>query len=208
MIKAVLFDVDGVLIDSFEANFQYYKDLMPAAGHSAPTRSEYEAIAHLGAYDSIKALIGGEDKKEIERVETIGEKDVPYHIDRATMSTGATEVLKELHKNYKLGIVTNRRHPFEPPQFKEIKDYFDVAIGYNDTKHHKPHPEPLHKAMESLGVAPKETVYVGDSETDFEAARDAGVAFVYFSLKEHPEADVTTHNFAEIPLLIKELKEK
>jgi pyrophosphatase PpaX len=50
---------------------------------------------------------------------------------------------------------------------------FEVIIGAEDVDNHKPHPEPLQKAMEKLGVSPPETIYVGDSVHDIVAGRAA-----------------------------------
>lgn len=56
MIKAIIFDVDGVLFDSFEANFKFYEDLFNKAGYIPPTRKEYPKLFHLPMMDVIKKI--------------------------------------------------------------------------------------------------------------------------------------------------------
>ena len=53
MIKAVIFDVDGVLLDSFEANFTFYQNLMKAAGYTAPTRKKLQLFSYTKRHTSL-----------------------------------------------------------------------------------------------------------------------------------------------------------
>ena len=85
------------------------------------------------------------------------------------------EQLKAEHR--RLGVVTAKRRPTVERVFAGagIGDFFDVVVGSDDTERHKPHPEPVLKALELLDARPLDAAYVGDSPFDIAAARAAGV---------------------------------
>jgi pyrophosphatase PpaX len=77
----------------------------------------------------------------------------------------------------KLGIVTAKRHrtvALALDRFPALANAFDVVVGFEDTDRHKPEPDPVLLAVEKLGAAPHEAVYVGDSPFDIQAGNAAG----------------------------------
>ena len=68
MIKAVIFDIDGVLLDSFEANLKFFQDLMIKFGYRPPTREEFPPIFHLNMWDAIEALTKSDSEVEIRKI--------------------------------------------------------------------------------------------------------------------------------------------
>jgi len=68
MIKALVFDIDGVLIDSFDANLKFFQDLLSKAGYKPPTKKEYSPIFHLSMLDVVRICTKSADEKEIKRV--------------------------------------------------------------------------------------------------------------------------------------------
>ncbi len=72
MIHAILFDVDGVLLDSLEANWRFFQDLMRAAGHPAPTRDTYTSMFHLSMKEVIVALTKPAEGEEVNRIWDLG----------------------------------------------------------------------------------------------------------------------------------------
>lgn len=184
MIKAIIFDVDGVLIDSFEGNLDFYQRLMEITGYPGPTRENYPTMFHLPMKETIRELTGSIDEEEIDRIWTIGveKKLLSYNADRVTLSPGVPEMLEKLQEKYRLAIVTSRTKQSitSLPQLKSLEHYFEVIVGYQDTTHHKPDPEPLLLACEKLGVKPDEVVYVGDAFTDVIAARAAGTKVIAY----------------------------
>jgi HAD superfamily hydrolase (TIGR01509 family) len=113
------------------------------------------------------------------------------------MTAKASDVVKELHKKYPLGIVTNRvrGHIFETPEMKEIETLFTGVVGYEDTEKHKPDPEPLFLSAKKMGVAPNKCVFIGDAETDMQAGQAAGMKTILY----------LPDSFPQIPSQIEEL---
>lgn len=210
MIKAVIFDIDGVLLDSFEANLKFFQNLMMVAGYRPPAREEFPALFHLSLMDVIKKLTGSESEEEITRVFKLGESRMAnYPIELLDMPNGADKTIKILSKDYLLGIVTSRIRSsvYEAPKLAALKKYFLIAVSYEDTENHKPHPDPLLLAAKKLNVEPGECVYIGDVENDIKAARAAGMKSIVYSGEGISGADCATSDFRAIPELIIKLSQ-
>jgi len=197
MIKAVIFDVDGVLIDSFEANFIFFQDVIFTAGYTAPTRDEYKKMFHLSMEDVIRKITKSKDEKEIKRIWELGKYKINYPSSLIKIPIAAESIVKELSKKYLLGIVTSRVKGglFKIKGIDVLEKYFQTVIYFEDTKNHKPHPEPLLFAAKKLKIKPSECVYIGDAETDMQAAKAANMKKIYYS-----------NNFDSLPKLIESLK--
>jgi HAD superfamily hydrolase (TIGR01549 family) len=205
MIKAVIFDVDGVLVDSLEANFKFFADLMAKFGYGFMKPEEYAPLFHLPMKDIIRHVTQSNNEEEIEKIWLSGKKrEVPYPTELLSTPEYVEQTLGFLSKNYTLAIVTSRSRSgiYSMPQLDNLKQYFKIDIAYEDTKEHKPHPAPLLLASEKLSIKPEECVYVGDSETDILSAKAAGMNAIVFSKTKHPDADACTSVFSELPDLI------
>ena len=86
-----------------------------------------------------------------------------------------------------------------------MQKYFRVAISYQDTINHKPHPEPLLLATKKLKVEPEESVYIGDVENDIKAGKAAGMKVIIYSKNQFSNADLCTSSFKKLPELIASL---
>lgn len=205
MIKAVIFDIDGVLLDSFEANLKFFQDLMTKTGYRQPTREEFPAIFHLSMLDCIKVLTKSTSEEEIKRIWEIGRsREVGYDVELLAMPKNAEKIIEALAENYLLGIVTSRikENVYESPRLAKLKKHFKVAVSYQDTTNHKPHPEPLLLAAEKLRVKPEECVYIGDVTNDIKATRAAGMKVIIYSKSQFEQADACTSLFDKLPGLI------
>jgi pyrophosphatase PpaX len=208
MIKAVIFDIDGVLIDSYEANYVFFQNLMKKAGYEPFSREEYPNIFHLTLWDAIKHLTKLKSDTEIERIWKLGKTpEVIYPLDLINVPEDAEKIVKELGKKYLLGIVTSRlkKSVYEAPHLKKLKKYFKHVIAYEDTKNHKPHPEPLLLACKKLGINTEETVYIGDTQHDMVAGKKAGTKTIFYSKNKINIADYCISSFKELPNIINKL---
>jgi pyrophosphatase PpaX len=120
----------------------------------------------------------------IEEMETIAKAnlaDVALYPD-------ALEVLERLEKDGKrMALITTSKHDFVKHLLDkyDMTHYFDAIIAGDNVTHHKPHPEPIEKALEALGGNKDEAVMIGDSDKDIGAAQNAGVDSILFYPPEH-----------------------
>ena len=182
-IAAVLFDLDGTLIDSAP-------DLGAAADQMRVERSLpslpleiYRPMAGAGARGMLKLAFDmdvGDPLFEGMREEFF----VNYArcmSQRTVVFSGVPELISEiLHRNLAWGVVTNKSSRFTSP-LTNAMPLFDSAkaiVSGDTTPYAKPHPEPLLEAARRLGVAPAQCVYVGDDERDVVAGLAAGMRTV------------------------------
>ncbi|MCX6795492.1 MAG: HAD family hydrolase [Candidatus Falkowbacteria bacterium] len=208
MVKAILFDVDGVLLDSFEANLKFFQVLISDLGHQPPTREEYQEIFNLNMIGVLKKfthISSEEEFKKICELRAVGK--ISYPTELLSYPESLEEVVHSLNQKYSLGIVTSRitASIFESPRLKNLKEFFPIVVACEDTKLHKPDPAPLLLAAEKLSLPPEDIVYVGDQKTDLQAARSAGMKIIMYSPEKFPEADRCTSKFSELLEIINHL---
>lgn len=209
MIKAILFDIDGVLIDSLEATRRFYQELLTKNGYAAPTREEYQDKFPLTMMDTIKFFTKSHDEQELKKIFDMGANSKEnYHFELISSPIHMKETIRELSQNYTLGIVTSRIRDiiFEIPQLKEIEHCFQTIITPADTTKHKPDPEPLLLMLERLHISADEAVYVWDAESDLQAAQAAGIQFILFPKREMEWVIYSVDHFEGLPEMIKKLQ--
>jgi len=171
MIKAVIFDLDGVLLDNTSVIVEVFQEDARRCGVKVPDRKEAIRALGLPWMDAVEKLLGKDEKyKKIHR-----EVWAEYE-DKMKLMPDIEKVLNELKQEK--AIVTSKAKDTAKRQLKNFLHYFKFIVAMEDTKEHKPNPEPLLKACNQLNVEPNETVYVGDYIRDFEMARNAGTDFV------------------------------
>lgn len=203
MIKAVLFDIDGVLFDSVRANAWFYRKMGERFGFTGPTDEEMRQLNHLSFKDVMSHFLPGAEcissGEAIQYAHTLEDRS-----DLLDIPKEADAVLQELSKRYAMGVVTQRVKKSLGPKLDAIGmgQYFPLQVGFEDTEKHKPHPEPLLFAGRRLGFSPSEIVYIGDADTDIQAAKAAGMKMIHFSTEAVPGDHKTVSRFQDLISMI------
>jgi HAD superfamily hydrolase (TIGR01509 family) len=179
MIRAVLFDVDGVLLDTLESNTMAYNHDFALLGGKTMTVDEYKGFYHLPAKKMFKKFFPGKSDEEIEEIVISRIEKASQFFKYAKLNPGVMDTLKVLKENFKLGVVTSRMNPKILDYFS-ITGFFQTIVCLSDVKNHKPHPEPLLLALERLDLKPEEAIYVGDAHSDMEAGKAAGMEVIIY----------------------------
>lgn len=178
-VVAIIFDVDGVLLDSNKMLAEIHTKAAKLLGIRIPKDYEYSVLWGRPFKDLVKRVWPDVD------VELMG-KTCRKVIDNEKIvfppMKNAIKTLKKLkNMGFKLSIVTGRSRgttiEFLVKAGFDVK-FFDAIVTCDDTKNHKPHPDPILHVCKLLKVKPNEVIYVGDSLVDFEASRKANVRFV------------------------------
>lgn len=211
MIKAVIFDLDQTLIDSKDAHLAAMVDGLEREGW--PTKITW--IYGLTADDILKHNFKNMPDEIIEKIVLHKKRVLKNYLDKIKILPGAIELLRFLkEKGVKLILITNNTHK-EINELLEavgMKNYFDDIVGKEDAEP-KPSPHPIIKAMRDINPPLEETIYIGDSDTDIEAAKAAGLRImvntqVHDTAKEKYKADWVVKDLKHALALIKEMVEE
>ncbi|MFH1126154.1 MAG: HAD-IA family hydrolase [Candidatus Altiarchaeota archaeon] len=183
-VKAVLFDLDGVLLDSTNAWWETFNDVLRHYSRKTITRRKFiTEVFGEPIEDDIKRYF---PEASIKDLESLYCRYFPKHTREVRVFKGAIELLKELKKKkIRTGLVTNtpRKLVKTTLKAKKLEKLLDVVKTPNDVKAGKPNPEMLFKAMEELKVSKKETILVGDTKIDIQAAKKAGIHAIGIGIK-------------------------
>ncbi len=173
--RALLFDLDGTLIDSIELIVRSF---------------QHATEAHLGtplAREEIIPTIGRSLAGELERIApgngaallaTYRTFMLAHHDAFVTVYPGVLDLLAAIHaRGIPMGIVTSKARLSAAPSFARflLDREMAVVVAEDDTARHKPHPDPLLHATAALNLPPSACWYIGDSTHDMVAARAAGM---------------------------------
>jgi HAD superfamily hydrolase (TIGR01549 family) len=170
--RAVIFDWDGTLLDSFRADSRAYQAMFRALGISF---SNHQLARHYSP-----------DWYRVYRAAKIPRKQwhladgiwaAAYRKENPRLMPGTRAVLKKLRRSFAIGLVTSGDRKRVVRQLRQFGFHalFPVCVCSEDSRHRKPHPAPLRAAMRRMRMKAADCVYVGDTPEDIEMARRAGV---------------------------------
>ena len=182
-IDAVLFDLDGTLIDSAPDLGAAADKMRTDRGMVSLPLAQYRPMAGAGARGMIGVAFGVTSQDA--DFESLKEEFfVNYEAcmtERTCAFEGVAKLIAQINQaDLKWGVVTNKSARFTLP-LTQAMPLFDTAktiVSGDTTPHAKPHPAPLLEAARQVGVAPARCVYVGDDERDILAGRAAGMSTV------------------------------
>jgi HAD superfamily hydrolase (TIGR01509 family) len=173
VLKAVLFDWDGTLVNSAEASYRCFVRLFAAYGIPFD-RATFERTYSPDWYRTYEAV-----GLPQERWSEANARWVQHYAEEAAgLVPGALYALERLRAaGLAQGLVTSgdRRRVERELAAHDVHGFFQVVVCSEDAPRRKPHPDALHLALDRLGVVPAGAAYVGDSPEDVEMARTAGV---------------------------------
>ncbi|MBI4154454.1 HAD family phosphatase [Candidatus Woesearchaeota archaeon] len=180
MIKAVIFDYNGTLVDDLRFHEMAYFGAAKEMGIKISIETIKKNIS-LAPQEKIRLIFGeelaaGESRKIFDLVykhykKLVGKKNIVFN--------GVPEVLSYLSKKYVLGLVSNtRKERFEEFFPKNLAAKFRATVFGYETENPKPHPDPLLLASKKLNCEVKDCIYIGDSPLDAQAAKAAKMKLI------------------------------
>jgi HAD superfamily hydrolase (TIGR01509 family) len=192
--SALLFDMDGVLVDSLDAWWKALNSALQRFKHQQITREEF-----------MRTYWGHDLKANLERLHLNPDVarfcNITYgdHIEYVTIYSDTKRTLQLLN-SYKKAIITNTPTDCAHQILRKfrIEQYFQEIVTSDDVDKAKPDPEIVFKACERLRVDPKTVVLVGDTDSDVKAGRAAGCIVVGLNIT----ADITIQSLSELVAVI------
>jgi phosphoglycolate phosphatase len=181
--KAVIYDCDGVMFDSIDANLAFYDRIMTMLGLPPLDRRDVEQMRILHAYANREVLryLFPDAATCNEAVRCASIIDYRELVPFMRMEDGFRETLDALLPRVELAVCTNRSTSMDLVLDSfDLARYFGIVMTAAKVANPKPHPEPLLKVLDHYRIAPEEALFVGDSDVDREAAQAAGVPFVAY----------------------------
>jgi HAD superfamily hydrolase (TIGR01509 family) len=182
-VKIVIYDCDGVMFDSFEANIAFYDRIMAMLGKPPLGRDDEELmhILHTCASRDVLRHIFPDEAEWNAAMRCLPDVDYRELIPFMRMEEGFRETLELLTPRVRLAVCTNRAKTMEQVlEYFDLARYFGIVMTASRVTNPKPHPEPLLKVLEHYRIGPDEALFVGDSDLDRQAALAAGVPFVAY----------------------------
>lgn len=210
---AVLFDLDGTLVDSIEL-------LIASMEYSFEGRTRRPSVEQwvqlIGT--PLDTMLGkwAESADDVVALRArYREHQLIWHDSMVKLYPGMVDTVRALHAaGHPLGIVTSKMEYGARRALKlaDIESCFDVVVGIEQTVKHKPEPEPVWYALEKLGATRERAVFVGDSTHDMHAGRAAGVITVaalwgpYSRAQlENTQPNYWVNSMPEVATLVKQL---
>jgi 2-phosphoglycolate phosphatase len=177
--KLLIFDLDGTLVDSYEAIQDALSHAMAALGFPPWPPEETKRRVGRGLEILMEEAVGAANVAE--GVRLFRERYPAVFLEKTRVLPGVAETIPALKSRGKtLAVATNKPSDFS----RRILDhlglgrYFDLVLGPLDVARPKPHPDMLNRILADLEFRPDETLYIGDMTLDAESAANAGLACV------------------------------
>ena len=189
MLKAVIFDFDGVICESVEVKTEAFRRLFrDYPEHLDKIVSFHMANGGMSRFEKFKVIYRDFLKEELseERSKELGEKFTKYcysEVIQAPFVKGAEDFLNKYYKRLSLFIVsgTPQEEMASLIKDKKLSKFFKVVYGSPMTKY-----AAIIKIVDEYGWQSDEVIFVGDSINDYEGAKQAGIGFIGRVRRESP----------------------
>ena len=187
----VLFDLDGTLVDTAPDLMRAHNHVMSKFGYPTKSTEEIRNLLGQGAGAMLGRSIWGQAKKEFGKVQDekikkeMVKEFVEYYGNNIVNESKLIDGVKDFliwskEKKISMGVCTNKQEHLAIDLLKKIGiyDFFEYLSGHNKFDYCKPDPRHLTSVVEILGGDLKKTLMIGDSETDANAAKAAGIPVI------------------------------
>ena len=187
----ILFDLDGTLVDTAPDLMRAHNHVMKKFGYPTKSTDEIRNLVGQGAGAMLGRSIWGQAKKEFGKVQDKNVKEamvrdfVDFYgkniVNESTLINGVKDFLIwDKEKNISMAVCTNKQEHLAVDLLKKIGiyDFFEYVAGHNTFDYCKPDPRHLTSVIEILNGDIKKSLMIGDSETDANAAKDAGIPVI------------------------------
>jgi len=199
VLKVIVFDCDGVMFDSRNANCMYYNHLLSHFGLPPMSIGEEEYVHMHSVNDSVGHIFRHYHKPTLEEVHIFRRQgDYSAFLPYMEMEADLIEFLEKVKESYHLAISTNRTNTMLPLlQSYQLEGYFGKVMTADIVARPKPAPDALLKILEHFRCQPEEAIFIGDSILDQQHAAACNVPLIAFKNPDL-QANYHVHCFMDI----------
>ena len=213
-ISAVLFDLDGTLVDSIEDLTDAVNYMLADAGQAALKASDVRQLVGKGARNLVQRALATCSAEAINRgLAAFTEFNAMHIADKSRLYPGALKLLQQLAADgIRMAVISNKNEALSKLILKalEIDTYFDIIAGGDTFAEMKPSPLPLRRVIDTFSCSVHDVVMVGDSINDIQAGNQAGIATIgctwgYGNRRELSEAGFLADSCSDIIAILQSL---
>jgi phosphoglycolate phosphatase len=213
-IAAVLFDLDGTLVDSLHDLTDAVNQMLAGFGRPALNPSEVRQLVGKGARNLVQQALATYSAEDIESGLAAFTAFNTLHIaDNSRLYPGALNLLQQLAAGgIRMAVISNKNEALSRLILKTLKvdKYFDVIAGGDTFAEMKPSPLPLVRVIDEFNCSPANVIMVGDSINDILAGKRAGIITIgcrwgYGNSEELSEAEFSANSCSDIINIIRQL---
>lgn len=179
MIKAIITDFDGTLVDTFEANLRAYQEAFHSVGIQLTQEKYRECFGFR--FDRFMSAMGIYDDSIASKIKEAKKNAYPKYFDCLNSNRPLIELIDSFHKmggKTAIASTARRENLMNAVNHLDIEDSFDLIYAAQDVKQGKPSPEIYLNAMSELKVNPDEVLIFEDSPVGLEAAKASGAKYI------------------------------
>lgn len=179
MIKAIITDFDGTLVDTFEANLRAYQKAFYEVGITLTAEKYRECFGYR--FDRFMTAMGITDENVAAQIKELKKQYYPEYFEFLKPNTALINLIagiKAMGGKTAIASTARKENLMNAVNFLGITHYFDLILAGIDVKKGKPEPEIYIKSMAALGVTPEETLIFEDSDIGIAAAIASGARYI------------------------------
>lgn len=189
-IKGLIFDLDGVLVDTVPVHFSAWSRMLEEHGYKFGKREYRNLVDGRPRFDGARAVMANHSEQE---VRVAADKKNEYYveaIDRGefkVFEAAVTLVRQSLADGYVLAAASSSANVRTVLEKAGLLDAFSVVVGGDDVENGKPHPDIFLTAAEGLGLSVGECIVIEDSSSGVQAAKNGGFYCVGLQHEDHAD---------------------
>ena len=204
-LRAVIFDCDGVMFDSRQANINFYNHLLARFDLPPMDPKEINYVHMSTGRDSVAYIFKKTPHFEEADAYRRQMNYAPF-IKDMIIAPGLKDLLVRLRLRFRLAVATNRSNTIQDVlEQNGLTGLFDMVVSSLDVKNPKPHPESVFKILSFFNLPAAQAIYIGDSSVDYETAGAADVCFVAYG-NNQLDAPFKVNTMVELEQVIREFE--
>lgn len=181
MLKGFFFDLDGTLVNTYQADYLAYRDAVQEAVGKELIEAKYAALHGMEIGAKLAMLFPGLVDDEVTAIRQSKKKHYPKYVHLTEANNGLIGFLAQLSKHQLCALVTTAKSENVGHVLKHhnLLQFFTHIVCGDDVTAHKPDPEAYHLALQKAGLQPHEVLAFEDSDSGIKSAEAAGIPVVH-----------------------------